>query len=1042
MRDISSFLRTFLSLLVILFFASTRTWAGTTGKIAGMVSDESTGEPLAGANVFIAGSSMGSSTDEDGFYFIINIPPGEYSVTVSYIGYEKMTKSNVLVMVDRTTEIEFSLNPSLIEAEAIIVVAEKSIIDQDVTGSQHILDAGQIDRSPIADFKDVMKQQTGIYYTGETTFIRGGLASELNYILDGTSLNSGIISDNYQRLNITSVQEISVLTGGYNAEYGQAMSGVVNVVTKEASTLERGIHGTLKYRMRPAGKYHWGRNMYDKGLLKYTFYNDLEFWETRLQNSRQRTTFAQYFKRYYGPETPTNDPYWDGVNVPTAEQLRDTYLQQLTPDDVLADYTERFEHEIEGSVYGSPMNNLSFLFSGRHKRGVNIFPQAEAYNPEYNIQAKIGYQLESNQKLTLNYLRGWYKSCTYTESNWNNMETSQEARWQPNAEVRHPYWEETAYAPWGGAWIKGPQEKTFNMVTMGWHHTLSPATFYTVQLSYLSDYMTELQDYSRLTTDLSTVGWGDSWYDLGGNFRLESRQVRLGNYSDSKVYKAQGDLTSQVHKSHQVKAGLEFKLYDLDYQHYWFEFPGGDIWHLDNVFNGKPVDIAAYIQDKMEYQGIILNLGLRLDAFNTRKKYPESIYDPLSFQEWNGGDGTYPSNTESIWQAHQEPPNWFVTDSTVASDYRGFFPDSVRNNKNTVNSGWKMAIAPRIGISFPITENSKMRLNYGHFYQRPSWSKLMGFPTSWYESDPYGSVRMDQWMGWYGQPGLTYEKTIQYELGFTQNILNILRLDVVAYYKDASRLTRFSHSGNYNQSGGIAQIWYWSPETFATARNIANDGHDNIFYTNNAYKDVRGVEVTIEKLFNRRWSANLTFNYGLTTGGASGYWQYREDDNTIHQPWGFDEVKLTWISSYILKGNVNYVTPSDFGPLGLIGDITVSLYYEYFAGPEYTYYPEDYTGLQVPNNKRWYPHQRADLKFVKRIPLGYLTPIIGIEVFNLFNNFDRNMLDGDDLEQWEQNKRPPQAQEFGGVTEDDTWWFYNSISNPMRMVYLTLSLEF
>jgi hypothetical protein len=1029
-------------LLVIIFFASARTWAGTTGKIAGIVEDESTGEPLVGANVFIEGSTMGSSTDQDGFYFIINVPPGTYSVTVSYVGYEKITQSEVLVMVDRTSEVKFSLNRALMEADAIVVVADRPIIDQDVTGSQQILDAGHLDRSPIADLKDVMKQQTGIFYTGETTFIRGGLASELNYILDGTSLNSGIISDNYQRLNITSVQEISVLTGGYSAEYGQAMSGIVNVVTKEASTMERGVHGTLKYRMRPAGKYHWGRNMYDRSLLKYTFYNDLEFWDERLQNSRQQRTFAQYFQRYYGEGTPTNDPYWDGVNVPTAEDLRDTYMQQLTPDEVLADYSDRVEHEIEGSVYGSPLNNLSVLLSGRYKRGVNIFPQAEAYNPEYNIQAKIGYQLENNQKLTLNYLHGWYKSSTYTESNWNNMETSQEARWQPNAEVRHPYWEETAYAPWGGAWIKGPQEKTFNMVTLGWHHTLSPATFYTVQLSYLSDYMTELQDYSNLTTDLSTMGWGDSWYDLGGNFRLESRQVRLGNFSDSKVYKAKGDLTSQLHKSHQVKAGLEFKLYDLDYQHFWFEFPGGDIWHLDNVFSGKPIDIAAYVQDKMEYQGIILNIGLRLDAFNTRKKYPASIYDPLSFQEWNGGDGQNPSNTEPIWQANRRPPRWFVTDSTFISDYRSFFPDSVRNDKSTVDSEWKVAIAPRIGISFPITENSKMRLNYGHFYQRPSWSKLMGFPTSWYESDPYGSVRMDQWMGWYGQPGLTYEKTIQYELGFTQNILDILRLDVVAYYKDASRLTRFSHSGNYNQSGGIAQIWTWSPETFATARNIANDGHDNIFYTNNAYKDVRGVEISVDKLFNKRWSANLTFNYGLTTGGASGYWQYREDDETIHQPWGFDEVKLDWISSYVFKGSINYVTPSDLDPWGLSSDITISLYYEYFAGPEYTYYPEEYTGLQTPNNKRWYPHQRADLKLVKRIPLGYITPIIGIEVFNLFNNYDRNMLDGDDLEQWEQNKRPPQAQEFGGVTEDDSWWFYNSISNPMRMMYLTLSFEF
>ena len=1029
-----------LFLLFTLLLIPERTLAGTRGKISGVVLDASTGEPLIGANVFIEGAAMGAATDEDGFYFIINIPPGNYSVIVSFVGYEKVTKSNVLVMVDRTTKLDFSINPLGIEIGSVTVVAERAIIEHDVTGSQHNLNARQISGAPVADLKDIMRQQSGILNTGETTFIRGGLASELNYLFDGTSLNSGIISDNYQRLNLTSVQEISVLTGGYNAEYGQAMSGVVNVVTKESSGIDRKIHGTIKYRMRPAGKYHWGRNMYDQSLLKSTYYDNLEFWEGRLGSANSQRAMARYFERWYGPGTSTNDPYWDGVNVPTAEQLRDTYKKQITPTDDLANYAEQIEHELEGTVYGSPLNNLSILLSGRYKRGVNIFPQGEPFNPEYNAQAKISYNIDIDKKLSLNVLHGWYKTSSFSESNWNNMETSQEARWQPNAEVRHPYWEDTGYAPWGGVWQKGPQEKDFNMASLSWHHTLNPSTFYTIQFSYLSDYMTELQDYSKLNTDLSTLGWGDSWYDLTGNYRLESRQVRLGNYSDSKVFTLDGNFTSQVNKSHMIKAGLDVKLYDLDYQHYWFEFPAGDIWHLDNVFSGQPMEFAAYIQDKIEYEGITLNLGVRMDAFDSRRNYPESIYDPLGFQEWNGGDGNNPSNTEDIWQASQNAPDWWLQDSTFRADYSEFFPDSVMNNKNTVSSEMKFAFAPRLGISFPITANSKLRFNYGHFYQRPSWSKLMGFPTSWYESDPYGSVRMDQWMGWYGQPGLSYERTVQYELGFTQNIFDIVRLDIVGFYKDASNLTRFSYGGNYNNSGGYSQTWTWAPETFSTSRNLANDGHDNVFYTNNAYKDIRGAEISIDKLFNSYWSANVTFNYSLTTGGASGYWQYREDEETVHQPWGYDEVKLDWISSYVLKGSINYVTPSDWGVI--LGDITASLYYEYFAGPEYTYYPEDYTGLQFPNNKRWYPHQKTDLKFIKRIPLGDVTPIIGIEVYNLFNNFDRNLLGGDDLEQWEENGRPPQAREIGGETEDDIWWFYNSISNPMRMIYLTLSLEF
>ncbi|MBL7093219.1 hypothetical protein ISS22_04535, partial [candidate division KSB1 bacterium] len=301
---------------------------------------------------------------------------------------------------------------------------------------------------------------------------------------------------------------------------------------------------------------------------------------------------------------------------------------------------------------------------------------------------------------------------------------------------------------------------------------------------------------------------------------------------------------------------------------------------------------------------------------------------------------------------------------------------------------------------------------------------------------------MDQWQGWYGQPGLTYEKTIQYELGFDQNLFDFIRLGITAYYKDASRLTRFSHNSTYNRSGGGYSSVGWGDgnvETFSTARNIANDGHDNIFYTNNSFKDIRGIEVNAEKLFNGRWAATLMFNYGLSTGGRAGYWQYREDADAVHQPHSFSEDKVTWISSYILKGSINYVTPSNLGPLGMLGDISVSLFHEYFAGPEYTWYPKDYTGLQTPNNKRWYPHNRTDLKFVKRIPLGSITPIIGVEVFNLFNNYDRLLPGGTDLDNWEQEKEKPKHWRSG---EEDIWSFYNSISNPNRMIYFTLSLEF
>ncbi len=1015
--------------LILLLFASAQIWAATTGKIAGKVVEKGTNENLPGVNVVIEGTQFGGATDIDGDYFILNVPPGTYSLRASMIGYKSVVQSNIVVTTDRTSTINFELEVAVIEGEEVTVVSERPIVEKDVTGSMEVVSSDYIGRAPILDLQDALSQQTGIYSTGETTYFRGGLASEVSYNLDGTSMNSGVLSDNWSRLNTSAMQEVSLLTGGYNAEYGNAMSGVVNVVTKEASRTERSIHGTVKYRFRPSGQYHWGPNMYGDDLWKYTNF-DLAHWQAELEDPTKRNSYSQYFQRFYG---------WDGQTVPTAEQLLNSYREQITPDPIMGDYTKRPEHDVEGTLYGSISKQWNFLLSGRYKRGVNIYPQAQEYNPEYNIQGKVNYYPSDNIKLSLNLLRGWYNSATYTESNWNNMESSQEARWQPNSDIRSPY-DGNAYAPWGGYWMKGPEEKTINMASVKFQHTLSASTFYTVQLSYFADDMTSLQNYNKLQTTTDQVGWGDSWFDLGGNFRLEARQIQVNNYSNSKVFNGKADFTSQINKNHQVKSGLEFKFSDINYEHYYMEFPAGDVWHLDNVFDGSPVEGALYLQDKMEYEGMIVNIGLRVDAFNAMHDYAENIFDPLGFQTWNGGDGTNPSNTAPIWQSYMRQKDWFAYIPGVSADYMDAF-EGVRNDKMTAGSNWKFAVAPRLGLSFPITDNSKLRFNYGHFYQRPSWAKIMGFPTSWYESNPYGSVRMDQWQGYYGHPGLTYERTIQYEIGFDQNFFDMFRLATTAYYKDASRLTRFSHNSTYNRSGGGFASVGWGSGNFTTyslSRNITNDGHDNIFYTNNAFKDVRGVEIVLDKMFDQRWSANLTFNYGLSSGGAAGYFMYFENADRINQPHTYNEQKVTWISNTMLKASVNYLTPENLA-YGILGDITIGMFHEYFSGPEYTYYPKDYTGLREPNNKRWYPHNRTDIKIAKSIPIGSMTSVISLEIFNLFNNYDRVLLGGDDLENWEQNGQMPVDSRTG---ENAVWWFYNSVSNPKRMVYFSLSLEF
>ena len=138
-------------------------FAGNTGKISGKVTDKTNGEPLVGANVFIQGLNTGASTDLNGEYFILNIPPGTYSLTVSMVGYAKVTKSDVVIIVDRTTTENFFLETALIEVEGVVIVAERPVIDKDLTASEQIVTGNVLENSGARSIQDALVTLPGIF---------------------------------------------------------------------------------------------------------------------------------------------------------------------------------------------------------------------------------------------------------------------------------------------------------------------------------------------------------------------------------------------------------------------------------------------------------------------------------------------------------------------------------------------------------------------------------------------------------------------------------------------------------------------------------------------------------------------------------------------------------------------------------------------------------------------------------------------------------------------------------------------------------------
>ncbi len=224
-------MRTFLLLLILFPFLS---YAGTTGKLSGSVTDASTGEALIGANVIIEGTDFGAATDLNGNYFILNIPPGDYSVRFSYIGYKSKVITNVSIIVDQTTSLKSELSTETVVVEEVIVVATKPMVQKDVTSSISVIRRDQIEALPVSTFTELLSLQAGVVETGnDNLHIRGGRSNEVAYLVDGIYVKDPLLGGLSLEIGNDAIQEMSLLSGTFNAEYGNALSGVVNIVTRD-----------------------------------------------------------------------------------------------------------------------------------------------------------------------------------------------------------------------------------------------------------------------------------------------------------------------------------------------------------------------------------------------------------------------------------------------------------------------------------------------------------------------------------------------------------------------------------------------------------------------------------------------------------------------------------------------------------------------------------------------------------------------------------------------------------------------------------------
>ncbi|MYF18268.1 MAG: TonB-dependent receptor, partial [Gemmatimonadetes bacterium] len=658
---------------LLLCFAS-HLYAGTTGKIAGVIKDDQ-GNPLPGANVIVEGTRLGAVADADGSYFIINILPGRYALTASLIGYTNQTQSDVSVKTDFTTPLNFQLKETTVELAELTVVAERPPVERDKTTSKYIMGGDTIDRlSKAASTSELMSLQAGVSLDNNEPAIRGSYQgnrgnSETLVYVDGVVMDAGTARGDVQFVGVNSdaVQEITVITGGMEAEYGNATSGAIHIITREGG---KNFHGKGGFTYIPPGKKHWGGNVYDSPIHK----------------GRMK----------WGDATWENETYTD----PGPDR------QMGTGDDITrlaherTDYTGIHGYEVDGSLSGPLLGNASFFVTAQHegqashfpsptKRG--IFHQAVSTSPQtarwiespYNIKGtyKLAWDVQSNIKVKVGGVYARHEAYQVGEGeSWVQGVKRTVGRELQGIDIFLP-------ANEAGAGIANVKH---DLAYISLTHTLSNKTFYEARLSYYRD-ATDTTNVPGVTSQFGGGITEPLRKDQDGVFTIGPRRVSIWINDHRARLNFKLDYSSQINKNHFIKTGI-----DLTRHTYWWNqinWPqagksryqlAGVPYEMGEPIN--PIQSAFYLQDKMEFEGIIVNLGIRYD----RHDHNGDFYSPIANNAWSGAPMT------NSW-----------------SRQRKFMPRTSVSTK----SAW----SPRLGVSHPITANAIIRLSYGIFHQMPGF---------------------------------------------------------------------------------------------------------------------------------------------------------------------------------------------------------------------------------------------------------------------------------------------------------------------------------
>ncbi len=914
MRKIS--LLIFLSILI----CCPLIYASTTGKIAGQVTDADNGQPLPGVNVYLEGTSLGAATDLDGFYYIINVPAGTYTLVVNYVGYGEQQISDVKVQIDLTTTINVELTAELLQTETVVVTAHRPVVTKDISNSQLNIEIGSIETLPIQTVDEALTLQAGIERGSRGIIIRGGSANQTIFMVDGMSQNDERSNYPYTAVSLSSIEEVQIQTGGFNAEYGQARSGIVNVITREGGREK--YSGQVTVRYGPPASKHFGSSLYDR----YSYFNrpylDPDVMWTGTDNGAwDDYTQDQYF-------------YFQGWNAVSEETLRDDDPRNdLTPEGARRLY--EWQHRQQGDIkdpdyiidigFGGPfpfvhqsLGNLRFYLSYFKEQEMFVFPLSRDQYGEEHVQLKFTSDISPSMKLMLTGLYGEVHSVspyswTTTPTGYLLRGTSTVANYANSNTI--------VYMP--GYYSPGDIYR--NMVGLKFTHTLSPTTVYEAAIHYKRTkhyiYQTADRDTARIYEPVpgytvDEAPWGYFGYsvsnpipgmDLGGWMNL-GRDI-----SENSTLNLNFDITTILDRRNQLKAGFIFTYNDFGIVSGTYS-PSMSTWTRSMIYDVFPYRLGIYVQDKLEFDGFIANLGVRMDYSYANSE----VYDLEPFDDfYKAGNG---------------------------QDIEELAPTK------SAESYW--SISPRLGISHPITENSKLYFNYGHF-----------------RAEPFSSYRFrlqresNGFVTYMGNPNMILEKTVAYELGYEHSIADMFLIKLAGYYKDVT-----------DQPGWI----YFEDLTGDVQYNKAE---------NNNYADIRGFEITLTKRTGPWVTGFINYTYDVRSSGYFGLREIYQDPNRQRLYLEENPYQERVHPQPFAKLNLSFFTPEAYGPdwggIYPLDNWNFNFLGIWRTGEYETYNPHKIPG--IVDNFQWKDWYNVDLRISKLFHINRIGVQLYVDIINLFN---------------------------------------------------------